>query len=48
MSNLVLWPLDPHTAAKHAILRLYLDRWFPILGNYHARINYIAHHSYRE
>lgn len=41
MNDLVLWPLDPHSGAKHAILKLYLDRWFPILGKYHARINYI-------
>lgn len=41
MSEKVLWPLDPHTGAKHAILKMYLDRWFPILGKYHARINYI-------
>src|SRR4051794_17699157 len=31
----------PHTAAKHLLLRRYLDRWFPILGKYHTRINYI-------
>ena len=24
-----IWPLDPHTAAKHEILKLYLQRWFP-------------------
>lgn len=41
MTDFVLWPLDPHTGAKHAILKLYLDRWFPILGKYHPRINYI-------
>ena len=28
----VVWPLPPHTAAKHEILRLYLGAWFPILG----------------
>src|SRR4051794_40327045 len=27
-----LWPMDGHTAAKHAILRKYLDAWLPILG----------------
>jgi three-Cys-motif partner protein len=41
MSDKVLWPLDPHTGAKHAILKMYLDRWFPILGKYYSRINYI-------
>ena len=41
MSEEDLWPLDPHTRAKHALLKLYLDRWFPILGKHHTRINYI-------
>src|SRR5271163_569838 len=31
----------PHTAAKHLLLKRYLDRWFPILGKYNPRINYI-------
>lgn len=31
----------PHTAAKHLLLKRYLDAWFPILGKYHNRINYI-------
>ncbi len=26
------WPADPHTLAKHAILRRYLQAWFPILS----------------
>jgi three-Cys-motif partner protein len=33
-----LWKRDPHTAAKHAILRAYLQAWFPILGRYHGII----------
>jgi three-Cys-motif partner protein len=41
MSEVVLWPLEPHTGAKHALLKTYLDRWFPILGRHHQRINYI-------
>jgi len=36
-----LWELDPHTSAKHEILRRYLAAWFPILGTYHSRIVYI-------
>lgn len=36
-----VWDLDPHTAAKHEILRRYLAAWFPILGTYHGRIVYI-------
>ena len=31
----------PHTAAKHLLLKRYLDRWFPILGKYNQRVNYI-------
>lgn len=27
------WKLDPHTAAKHAILRRYLGAWLPILSH---------------
>jgi three-Cys-motif partner protein len=26
------WQLEPHTAAKHAILRRYLSAWLPILS----------------
>lgn len=33
--------MTPHTAAKHLLLKRYLDRWFPILGRYHRSINYI-------
>lgn len=29
----VLWSRDPHTAAKHEILRRYLEAWFPILAS---------------
>lgn len=36
-----LWDLDPHTAAKHEILRRYLAAWFPILESYNRRIVYI-------
>lgn len=35
-----LWAIDPHTAAKHQILRWYLQAWFPILGKYNGRIVY--------
>lgn len=41
MSDIALWPLDPLTGAKHALWKLYLDRWFPIMGKHHQRINYI-------
>jgi three-Cys-motif partner protein len=33
-----VWPLQPHTAAKHRILRCYLDAWFPIMGSWNGRI----------
>ncbi len=33
MSDSVLWPLDSHTAAKHRVLRAYLDGWLPVLGH---------------
>jgi three-Cys-motif partner protein len=36
-----LWELDPHTSAKHEILRRYLAAWFPILSRYHSKIVYI-------
>ncbi len=32
------WKLDPHTKAKHVILRKYLDAWFPILTRWHGRV----------
>lgn len=28
-----IWELEPHTAAKHAILRRYLSAWLPILSH---------------
>ena len=36
-----IWPIEPHTSAKHQILRKYLDAWLPILGTYNKRIVYI-------
>jgi three-Cys-motif partner protein len=36
-----VWPLDPHTAAKHAILRRYLNAWIPIMSRYNERVLYI-------
>lgn len=37
----VVWPLEPHTEAKHAILRRYLSAWFPIMASRNKRIFYI-------
>jgi hypothetical protein len=36
-----IWKLDPHTVAKHEILRRYLQRWFPILESSHSKVIYI-------
>ena len=33
--------IQPHTEAKHHILRYYLDEWFPILGRTHNSLQYI-------
>jgi three-Cys-motif partner protein len=40
-SSMLLPKMVPHTTAKHLLLKRYLDRWFPILGKYNRRINYI-------
>jgi len=36
-----LWPIEPHTAAKHAILKAYLDAWFPIMSSWAPRLVFI-------
>ncbi len=36
-----IWSIEPHTAAKHQILRKYLDAWLPILAKDNKRIVYI-------
>ena len=41
MSIGTVWPLEPHTAAKHQILRRYLGAWFSILGRYSPRLVYV-------
>jgi len=40
-NNDVTWVLEPHTKAKHEILRYYLGAWFPILATVHRRLLYI-------
>ncbi len=35
------WKMEPHTRAKHEILRRYLGAWFPILGKYNPSVLYI-------
>jgi three-Cys-motif partner protein len=32
MPDPVLWARDDHTAAKHQVLRAYLDAWIPVMG----------------
>jgi three-Cys-motif partner protein len=34
------WRMEPHTAAKHEILR-HLNAWFPILGSQHERVVFL-------
>lgn len=34
----VLWDRDEHTAAKHRILRKYLDAWLPIMARYNSKL----------
>ena len=36
-----LWDIEPHTLAKHEILKRYLEAWFPILLTYNQRIVYL-------
>ncbi|MGI5252497.1 three-Cys-motif partner protein TcmP [Actinacidiphila glaucinigra] len=36
----VVWPRDPHTAAKHDLLKRYLSAWAPILLSRHDVITY--------
>lgn len=36
-----VWDLDPHTGAKHEILRRYLGAWFPILASSNGRVVFI-------
>ncbi len=36
-----VWDMDPHTKAKHELLRAYLKRWLPIIGAKSPSINYL-------
>ena len=33
MTNRTTWSIEPHTQAKHKLLRFYLEAWFPILSS---------------
>jgi three-Cys-motif partner protein len=39
--NSTTWPIEPHTKAKHDILRRYLSAWFPILSKWEGRLIYL-------
>ena len=41
MPNNTIWPLDPHTKAKHSILRRYLGAYYPKLANTRGRIDFV-------
>jgi len=36
-----VWPIEPHTKAKHQILEEYLKAWFPILLRWQSRVLYL-------
>lgn len=36
-----MWPIEPHTKAKHEILRRYLGAWFAIMGRTNPEITYL-------
>lgn len=36
-----IWEIQPHTEAKHEILRYYLGAWFPILAKIYLRLLYV-------
>jgi three-Cys-motif partner protein len=40
-SQPTIWPIEPHTQAKHEILRRYLDGWFPILARWNGRVVFL-------
>ena len=37
----IIWKQEPHTAAKHQLLKSYLGGWFPILGRWSGRIVFL-------
>lgn len=38
MTNSVTWKIEPHTRAKHDLLRAYLGAWFPIMSKFNKRL----------
>jgi len=41
MPNDTIWEIEPHTAAKHAILRGYLGAWFAIMATWSSEFLYV-------
>ena len=39
-----VWSIEPHTAAKHELLKHYLGAWFPILASGERRIIFLDGH----
>lgn len=39
MTEPVLWDLDAHTAAKHRVLRAYLDAWIPVMAQQGLKVH---------
>lgn len=39
--NTTIWKIEPHTEAKHIILKKYLNAWLPIITRYNGRVLYI-------
>lgn len=39
MPHNALWPMEDHTAAKHRLLRAFIDAWLPIMGLQEIRMN---------
>jgi three-Cys-motif partner protein len=37
----IVWNIEPHTRAKHDILRGYLSAWLPIMSKYNRRLAYV-------
>lgn len=36
-----VWEIEPHTKAKHEILRRYLQGWFPIMTSFSSKVIYL-------
>ncbi len=41
MAEAPIWPLTPHTGAKHVILKRHLDAWLPIMTQFNKQLLFI-------